>query len=237
MGIPITSAAPFDPGTDFRPTHVVPRDGLPSWELPDPSRPTEPLDPFLPVQLVERVGDWGRVVCSNGWSAWVDGRLLISVPHDPPVAGQPVGRTADPRPLLARAEESVTRYRRVAEEMAAGTLDGEGFLRRTRGLRVGIVVDGEAMWLYDAEQERWVYCDGTRLGPFAASSDVPAAVSGSRRSASPPPVPAAAASGPPGVAGYETDRITGAEGPDAPPEGARVAERDDGGPRYYSTDG
>ncbi|MFD7370583.1 hypothetical protein ACFV87_03915, partial [Streptomyces mirabilis] len=33
-----------DPATtdEFRPTHVVPPDGLPAWEAPDASRPTVP---------------------------------------------------------------------------------------------------------------------------------------------------------------------------------------------------
>ncbi len=155
---------------DFHPTHVVPQDGLAAWEEPDVSRPTAPLDPLLPVRVVDRRGDWGRVLCANGWSAWVDGRLLISVPQEPPVAGKPLARTADPRPLLARAEEALGQYRRAAEELASGRTDGETFRRRTQGLRVGMVVDGEAVWLYDAEHERWVYCDGTRLSTFAIAA-------------------------------------------------------------------
>lgn len=71
----------------FRPTHVVPQDGLAAWDAPDPSRPTVALDALLPVELVERRGDWGHVRCANGWSAWVDGRLLVAVPQDPPAAG------------------------------------------------------------------------------------------------------------------------------------------------------
>jgi len=155
---------------DFAPTHVVPRSGTPAWEAPDVSRPTEPLDPLLPVQLLERRGDWARILCVNGWSAWVDGRLLVSVPGDPPAAGQPMARTADPRPLLARVEDSLGRYRRAAEDLAGGRADGEGFRRRTQGLRVGMVVDGESVWLYDAEHERWVFCDGVRLSTLAASA-------------------------------------------------------------------
>ncbi|MGW0469365.1 hypothetical protein ACWDX6_29565 [Streptomyces sp. NPDC003027] len=168
MGFTVTPPVP-EYASDFQPTHVVPRDGLPAWEAPDPGLPTEPLDPFLPVELAERLGDWGRIVCSNGWSAWVDARLLVSVPVDPPAARRPLARTADPRPLIARVEESLGRYRRAAEELAAGRVDGEAFRRRTRGLRVGMVVDGESLWLYDAEHERWVYCDGTVLGTYAAS--------------------------------------------------------------------
>ncbi|MFD9218967.1 hypothetical protein ACFWDI_02770 [Streptomyces sp. NPDC060064] len=154
---------------DFSPTHVVPQGGLPAWEAPDVSRPTEPLDPLLPVRLVDRRGDWGRILCANGWSAWVDGRLLVAVPHEPPAAGQPLARTADPRPLLARVEESLSQYRRAAEELTSGQTDGETFRHRTQGLRVGMVVDGESVWLYEAEHERWVYCDGTRLSTYAAS--------------------------------------------------------------------
>lgn len=155
---------------DFRPTHVVPRDGLPAWETPDPGLPTASLDAFLPVRLLDRAGDWGRILCSNGWSAWVDARLLVSVPDDPPAAGRPLARTADPRPLIARAEDALGRYRRAAEELAGGRTDGETFRRRTHGLRVGMVVDGESLWLYDAEHERWLYCDGTGLSTYAASS-------------------------------------------------------------------
>src|SRR5690349_15940378 len=114
------------PGPGFRPTHVVPRVGMPAWEAPDPARPTLPLDPLLPVELVERRGDWGYVRCSNGWGAWVDGRRLVAVPEEPPAADGPDG-TADPRPLLARAEQALTDYRSAVEELAAGALDGEDF--------------------------------------------------------------------------------------------------------------
>ncbi len=159
----------------FRPTHVVPRHGMPSWEAPDPARPTLPLDAFLPVQLVERRGDWGLVLCANGWSAWVDGRFLVAVPQDPPTAdASPLARTADPRPLLAGAERVLTGYRSAVEDLAAGALDGESFRARTSGLRIGVVVDGESMWLYDAERARWVYADGTRVSTYAAD-DAPSA--------------------------------------------------------------
>ncbi|MET9538814.1 hypothetical protein ABZY16_15075 [Streptomyces sp. NPDC006553] len=165
MSVPVPEYVP-----DFRPTHVVPRDGLDTWEGPDPELPTTPLDAFLPVRLEERAGDWGRILCSNGWTAWVDARLLVTVPDDPPASGQPLTRTADPRPLIARAEDALGRYRRAAEALGAGRLDGENFRLRTRGLRVGMVVDGESVWLYDAEHERWVYCDGVGLSTYAASS-------------------------------------------------------------------
>lgn len=151
---------------DFLPSHVVPPDGLPTWSAPDATRPMPALDPLLPVQVVEREGDWARALCSNGWSAWVDGRLLLPVPHGPPAAGRPAARTADPRPLLSSVAQELSRYRELVEELSAGRLDGETFAERTRGLRVGLVVDGEAVWLYDARHERWCYCDGVSLATF-----------------------------------------------------------------------
>ncbi|WP_240660095.1 hypothetical protein [Streptomyces sp. WAC 01529] len=178
---------------DFRPTHVVPQDGLPAWEAPDVERPTTPLDALLPVQLVDRLGDWGRIVCANGWSAWVDGRLLLAVPRDPPGASGPLTRTADPRPLLTRTEDALGRYRRAVEELAGGG-DGESFRRGTHGLRVGVVVEGESLWLYDADHERWVYCDGTRLSTYAATEGPATDGHGDDHEAADPP--RAAATGP-----------------------------------------
>ncbi|MFE6703120.1 hypothetical protein [Streptomyces sp. NPDC057718] len=197
------------PTPEFRPTHVVPPDGLPAWESPDVARPTDPLDALLPVQLQDRRGDWAYVACSNGWSAWVDGRLLVSVPRTPPAPGAPMARAADPRPLLARAEESLSRYRRAAQDLAEGRSDGEGFRQRTRGLRVGMVVDGESVWLFDAEHERWVFCDGTRLSTYAAEAGPGAAapVSASEETETPDP----------------SRRVTGREEPEptrvVPPDG------------------
>lgn len=206
----------------FRPTHVVPPDGLPAWESPDVSRPTDPLDALLPVELRDRRGDWSYVACSNGWSAWVDGRLLVSVPQSPPAAGQPLARTADPRPLLARAEESLTRYRRAAQDLAEGRSDGEGFRQRTRGLRVGMVVDGESVWLYDAEHERWVFCDGTRLSTYAAQAGPGAAGPASGEAEAPAPAPALAPAPAPAA---EPPRMVAGEGPD--PEPTRVVTPDE----------
>ncbi|MFF9276748.1 hypothetical protein [Streptomyces griseosporeus] len=154
----------------FRPTHVVPPQGMPAWAAPDPAGATVPLDALLPVQLVDRRGDWGRIVCANGWSAWVDGRLLIAVPKDPPTPGGPLGNAPDPRPLLARAEADLARYRTAVEDLATGELDGEAFRHRTRNLRIGVVVDGPDVWLYDEEQGQWVYGDGTGLSTFATDA-------------------------------------------------------------------
>ncbi|KOX06051.1 hypothetical protein ADK65_02175 [Streptomyces sp. NRRL B-1140] len=162
----------------FRPTHVVPQHGMPAWEAPDPARPTVDLDPLLPVQLLERQGDWGHVLCFNGWSAWVDGRRLVAVPQDPPAADGPLTRTADPRPLLGRAQEALARYRSAVEDLAAG-LDRESFRTRTHGLRIGVVVDGESVWLYDSAHGHWVYADGTRMTTYA-TDETPEAEPASR---------------------------------------------------------
>jgi 5,10-methylenetetrahydrofolate reductase len=61
----------------WTPTHVVPAGGMVAWQAPHPSAPQSArLQPGLPVQVVERLGAWARVVASNGWWGWVDGRML-----------------------------------------------------------------------------------------------------------------------------------------------------------------
>ncbi|OEJ30767.1 hypothetical protein [Streptomyces subrutilus] len=181
---------------DFHPTHVVPQEGLPAWETPDASRPTVPLDAFLPVQLLTRRGDWGEVLCANGWSAWVDGRLLVSVPQPPPTAGgRPPGRAEDPGPQLERGVAALERYRRAVAELAAGRTDSEAFRRSVRGLRAGIVIDGESVWLYDESAGRWLYGDGTRMMTYAAVAGpgAPLAPGTPPAPASPPAEPSAPA--------------------------------------------
>lgn len=61
----------------WAPTHVVPASGMSAWPAPDPTAAVVAnLAPGLPLELVERRGDWGHVVASNGWTGWVDARLL-----------------------------------------------------------------------------------------------------------------------------------------------------------------
>jgi hypothetical protein len=75
-------APPPPPGTTpppgaFAPTHTVPAGGLPAWNTPDASQPAAAtLDAGLAVQLAETNGGWGRIVCENTWSAWVDASRL-----------------------------------------------------------------------------------------------------------------------------------------------------------------
>lgn len=112
----------------------------------------------------------GEILCANGWSAWVDGRLLVAVPQPPPTGGRPLTRTEDPQPLLAHGAELLDRYRRAVSELAAGRLDAEAFRRSTRGMRAGIVLDGESVWLYDDTAARWMYADGSRLMTYAVDA-------------------------------------------------------------------
>ncbi|UQW99884.1 hypothetical protein [Streptomyces sp. RerS4] len=165
---------------EFRPTHVVPPDGLPTWETPDASRPTAPLDPFLPVRLVARRGDWGEILCANGWSAWVDGRLLVAVPQPPPTLGVPLARTDDPEPLLAHTADALERYLgalRAQREPGAASAgpDGEEFRRALAGLRAGIVIDGASVWIYDDTTRRWMYADGGHPATYAVTTGPEAA--------------------------------------------------------------
>ncbi|MGW1373736.1 hypothetical protein ACWD6P_05565 [Streptomyces sp. NPDC002446] len=215
----------------FLPSHVVPPEGMATWSAPDASLPSAPLDPLLPVQVVDRRGDWALALCSNGWSAWVDGRLLLTVPREPPTAAQPAARTADPRPLLGAAEGELGRYRQLVEELAAGRIDRASFAERTRGTRVGVVVDGDAVWLYDARHERWCYCDGVSLQTYAVSSGPSSQRSGQEAaSASDPgrPEPGRAtpsgprsAAPPPSAPGAQpTQAAQYSEGRSAPPDEA-----------------
>ncbi|MFE7095317.1 SH3 domain-containing protein [Streptomyces erythrochromogenes] len=202
----------MDPGiavADFRPTHVVPPPGLSAWEAPDVSRPTAALDAFLPVQLLSRRGEWGEILCANGWSAWVDGRLLVAVPQPPPTTGErPSVRAEDPRPLLERGADALERYRHAVDELASGRVDTDAFRRSLRGLRVGVVVDGESVWLYDESSGRWMYGDGTRLATYAVIDGLGAAPG-------------------PGSAQEDPDRAGPAgAGPDAPPAGPQAGGTD-----------
>ncbi|MER6299073.1 hypothetical protein ABT247_05785 [Kitasatospora sp. NPDC001539] len=177
----------------FRPTHVAPPTGMATWAAPDPARPSARLDPLLPLRLIAGQGDWAQVLCSNGWTTWVDARLLVALPQPPPAAGAPPARTADPRPALAEAETALARYRALLEDLAAGSLDLESFRERTRGLRLGLVADGEALWVFDPVHDRWCYCDGLQLQTYASTdrpSPRPATAPSPSPSRSPSPAPA-----------------------------------------------
>jgi hypothetical protein len=69
---PLPAAAPWAP------THLAPPGGLHSWDQPDASRPMTPLAPGLELVVVQRIGDWAQVRAVNGWSGWVDARMLVA---------------------------------------------------------------------------------------------------------------------------------------------------------------
>jgi hypothetical protein len=167
--------------TEFRPTHVTPLDGMPTWAGPDTSEPSAWLDALLPVRVVDTRGDWARVLCANGWAAWVDGRLLIALPDAPPGTSLPPAFISDPRPLLARLERALSTYRLLVEQLADGRLDLQTFRDRSAGLRLGVVVDGESAWLLDLEHDRWWYCHDAQVQTFATVDVAPeeASVGGS----------------------------------------------------------
>ena len=92
----------------FAPTHIVPAEGMASWATPDPATPQAArLQPSLPVQQLERRGEWIHVLCSNGWTTWVDGRLLLPAPASSPAPGAaplgaPTPMPSRPQPVAAR---------------------------------------------------------------------------------------------------------------------------------------
>ena len=61
-------------------THRVPAAGQTAWPVPDPRYPpVAVVAAGVELRLVEQTGDWARVVASNGWTGWVDARLLVLI--------------------------------------------------------------------------------------------------------------------------------------------------------------
>jgi hypothetical protein len=89
----------------FEPTHRV-GEAIPTWPTPDRSQPPGPeLYAGLEVQLLEQQGELSKVLCDNGWEAWVDSAALAplvvapSGPPPPPAAAPPPA----PAPAAAAA--------------------------------------------------------------------------------------------------------------------------------------
>lgn len=82
----------------FAPTHRVPDAGVNAWAQPIASpAPEAALDPGLEVVVAERRGDWARIICSNGWSAWTDARVLIPItPQGPGPVWEPPQAVVEP---------------------------------------------------------------------------------------------------------------------------------------------
>ena len=80
------AAQPMQPAQQmFRPTHAVPPMGMPAWGQPNPALPpAAQLAPGTPLTVAEyNQSGWARVVASNGWSGWVDGRMLVAYGQAP----------------------------------------------------------------------------------------------------------------------------------------------------------
>jgi hypothetical protein len=68
---------PQPAASQWVPSHSVPPQGLRAWGAPDPAGPVVAnLAPGLPIQVAEVRGAWARVICSNGWTGWIDGRII-----------------------------------------------------------------------------------------------------------------------------------------------------------------
>ncbi|MEV6137230.1 SH3 domain-containing protein [Nocardia sp. NPDC051990] len=66
-----------DSAPAWHPTHRVPGNGMLAWTTPDSTRPpVARIDPRVELQILERSGDWAHIACNNGWTAWVDGRVI-----------------------------------------------------------------------------------------------------------------------------------------------------------------
>jgi Bacterial SH3 domain len=74
-GQPAQPSQPVAPA--FAPTHTVPPQGMQAWAAPDPNGAVvATLGGGLPIQITEVRGAWAHVLCSNGWTGWVDGRII-----------------------------------------------------------------------------------------------------------------------------------------------------------------
>lgn len=81
--------------SEFLATHEAPTGGLFAWTDPDGSQqPVRTIDARVRMLVRELRGDWARIECSNGWTAWVDARKLVSVrataPATAPTTAPPV---------------------------------------------------------------------------------------------------------------------------------------------------
>ncbi|MDP1793352.1 MAG: hypothetical protein Q8K63_04360 [Acidimicrobiales bacterium] len=93
----------------FSASHTIPSSGLQTFPSPDPALPEGPrLEAGLEVEVLERLGDWARIACSNGWECWVNGTALAEryAPPPPPAPvapPAPSGPPTTPPPLIATA--------------------------------------------------------------------------------------------------------------------------------------
>ena len=141
----------------FAATHSVPAGGLSAFAAPDGSGPSvATLDPRLEVQVVERSDDWARIVCSNGWSAWVDGRQLLPAAN---AVEDSFPQIDDD--LTSALAAALARYAVLVDDLNAGRIDHEAF--RRAAFRSGLVVRDSEAWILDLSTECWWRYDGLAL--------------------------------------------------------------------------
>ncbi|MDO8363355.1 MAG: hypothetical protein Q7V88_10705 [Actinomycetota bacterium] len=133
----------------FVPTHLAPADGLQAWATIGTSQPTSSIPPGLQLELVERVGDWAHVACTNGWSAWVDARLLVDL-------ADVVREAAES--TLRRLGQALKEYEKAVDDAVQHRIDQPEYQRRA--FQAGLVVMGGEAWFLDLPNRRWCRYDG-----------------------------------------------------------------------------
>ena len=95
----------------WEPTDEVPPTGMAAYAEPDPSlTPLTSLSAGLRLHRIEDRGAWARVAADNGWSALVDGRLLVplvDVPKAAPAAAPTPAPPVDQTPTSPPAQPPV----------------------------------------------------------------------------------------------------------------------------------
>lgn len=129
----------------FTPTHRVPPGGMDSWPRPDAQAARGPrIDEGLLVHTTERVGDWAKVVFDNGWSAWVDGRLLAPMQSPGRTAGSAGGaKRVDLAAILADRSRATGIGGALVVLLASVLpwLRGAGASANSYDVRAGFLVD------------------------------------------------------------------------------------------------
>jgi hypothetical protein len=131
----------------FAPTHRVPDSGLAAYETPDSQAQVARLDPRLSVQVVDRAGARVRIVCDNGWSAWIDGDFLVPV--------------MDTAPVWAAVEGALATMRQLLADFEAGRIDEPTY--RAKTFQAGLIVNNGHAWMVDLVNQRVHRYDGFQL--------------------------------------------------------------------------
>jgi hypothetical protein len=162
---------------------VVPAGGLQAWAEPNPAQPpVARLEAGVDIWVADRLGEWAHVRCSNGWSGWVDGRLLPMAPPPPHSPPAPAAQ-ATPSPVRATAPSAWT----ATHAVPAGGLDAWGrpdgavapLTHLAAGVQLSVVESQPNGWTHVVGANGWRgWVDGRRL--VGAASGPPRAPSSTR---------------------------------------------------------